>query len=101
MKIDLNNPGALTLESVSKLIGSVNDSTHTQLRVSDEGVAFMSNTDVGNQNTEGLAFRLETWCQGNDYVGQRASGDAEWVGRIYKVLKENWPEPSSTYFDVY
>jgi hypothetical protein len=101
MKINLNNPDELTLEAVSKLIGSVNDSTHTQLRVTHEGIAFMSNTDVGLQNVEGLAFRLETWSRGNDYVGQRASTDHEWVGRIYEVLKANWPEPTSTYIDLY
>jgi hypothetical protein len=101
MQIDLNEPGALTLQSVKQLIASVGDSTHTQLRVRDDGVAYISNTAIGNIDTDGLAFRLETWCAGNDYVGLRAASDADWVNRIYTVLQENWPKPSCSFIDIY
>ncbi|MCK9691322.1 hypothetical protein [Pseudomonas syringae] len=101
MQIDLNQPGALTLVSVSQLIGSANDSTHTQLRVTDAGIAYISNTDVGLNNVDNLAFRFETWSRGTDYVGKRAASDPAWVERIYNALKANWPTPSSSYLDIY
>ncbi|WP_432263329.1 hypothetical protein [Cupriavidus sp. TMH.W2] len=98
--IDLNTPGALSLKSVADLLASGDDSTHTQLRVSSAGIASLSKT-VGNVNTGGLAFRLETWTAGNGYVGQAAAADAKWVKRVHDVLQANWPTPSSTYIDYF
>jgi hypothetical protein len=65
------------------------------------GQAFLSTTDVGNENTDSLPFRLETWDAGNDYVGAAAATDEEWCGRIFKALQKNWPSPTSTYIDVF
>ncbi len=48
-----------------------------------------------------LCFRLETWSAGNGYVGSDAANDNEWIDRVYKVLQENWPNPKSTYIDVF
>ena len=59
--IDLNNPEALTRGSVAQLIASASDRTNTQLRVTKDGLAFISSTDVGANNVEGVAFRLETF----------------------------------------
>ena len=101
MTIDPNQSGALTLESVRKLLASASDETHTQLRVTTARIAFISSTDVGSENTDGLAFRLETFCQGNDYVGAAAANDDEWVGRIYRVLQKNWPNPSDEFIDLF
>jgi len=99
--IDLNQPGEPTVDSVRKLIASASDTTHTQLRVTKAGVAFISNTDVGTNNIGNLAFRLETWSQGTDHVGPNAAGDAGWVMRLHKVLRDNWPRPSADYIDIY
>ena len=98
MKINLNNDAEFTEENVAKLIGSVNDSQHRQLRVTKEGIAFISD-EVGNTNTEGLAFRYDTWCMGNDYVGVNAQNDEKWVNRVYKSLKKNWPNPTCEFID--
>src|ERR1039458_9749792 len=43
--IDLTKPDALTHESVARLLASASDGTNTQLRVTKEGVAFISSTD--------------------------------------------------------
>lgn len=99
-QIDLNTPGALTLESVAALIASKDDSDHRQLRVTAEGIAYLSD-EVGATNVAGLAFRLETWSAGCDYVGQKASQDGDFVKRIYDCLKSNWPTPSDSYIDRY
>lgn len=98
MIIDLNNE--FTQEDVCKLLASKDDSACRQLRVTRDGVAFLSDT-VGNQNTDDLCFRLETWDAGNGYVGKDAANDESWVRRIYEALKKNWPEPQSTYIDAF
>jgi hypothetical protein len=99
--IDLTKPDALTHESVARLLASATDRTNTQLRVTKEGVAFISSTDVGADRIDGLAFRLETFSAGGDHVGPAAAQDPEWVNRIYEVLKDNWPRPSSSYIDLF
>ena len=101
-QIDLNNPEDLTLESVAALIASKDDSEHRQLRVTKDGIAYLSD-EVGGSNVDGLAFYLETWSAGGDYVGQKASQDEKWVQRVYNCLKKHWPAQSDSpsYIDQY
>lgn len=98
--IDLTVPGALSLESVRRLLASGDDSSHTQLRVSGAGIASLSKT-VGSSNINGLAFRLETWAAGGGYVGLAAVADESWVETVHRVLANNWPNPSSTFIDSF
>ncbi len=98
MTINVNNPEDLTLECVRQFIASCDDSVHRQIRVTQGGIAFISDT-VGAEHTEGIAFRLETCAAGNDHFGTKASQDEEWVRKIHNVLKKNWPEPSDSYID--
>ena len=100
MTIDLNDPLKFTVDNVRKLIASGNDRSHSQLRVSETGIAYLSDT-VGGDQIDDLAFRLETFSAGRDYVGEAASRDEEWVERVYKALKDNWPNPTSTYIDLF
>ena len=95
MTLKLNDPEDLTLDRVKMFVAACDDSVHRQLRVTQGGVAFRSDT-VGGGNIEGIAFRLETWARGNDYTGKKASLDEKWVGRIYEILRINWPKPSSS-----
>jgi hypothetical protein len=96
MTINLNDPEELTLEKVSQFIASCDDSAHRQIRVTQGGIAFISDS-VGADHTEGIAFRLETYVANNGYLGVEAAQDANWVRQIYDVLKTNWPEPTSSY----
>lgn len=98
MRIDLNKP--FTTQDVADLLASKDDSKNRQLRVTNSGIAFLSD-DVGAENIEGLAFRLETWVAGNDYTGVNASNDKEFVGRIERALRDNWPNPNGTYIDYF
>jgi hypothetical protein len=98
MKIDLNKP--FTTQDVARFLASKDDSDHRQLRVTKQGIAFLSD-EVGLDNIENLAFRLETWVAGNGYVGPEAASDAHFVGRIEKALRDNWPKPTATYIDLY
>ena len=98
MNIDLSIPGALTEASVAALLASVSDDRNWQLRVSELGLAELSEA-VGNDDMKGLRFRLETWIRGNSYVGPQAAADPKWVAQVYQDLKENWPNPKSPVID--
>lgn len=100
MEIDLKSPASFTLDAVRQLIASEDDSADRQLRVNNDGIAFLSN-ETGAQNKQNILFRFETWDEGNDYTGIRASKDDEWVGRIFNALQNNWPNPSSKVIDIY
>ena len=96
--IDLNDPKQFTRENVAKLIGSVLDTQNWQLRVTKEGIAYLSDV-TSSRDIDGLAFRFETWGAGNNYVGFQAAHDTSWVKQVFNDLKENWPEPKSSYID--
>ena len=99
MKIDLTRPSDFTLDNVRMLIASGDDHTATQIRVTKEGIAFLSKA-VGGEQIEGLVFRLETFWAGNNCVGPNAANDREWIKRVYQCLKKHWPHPESTYIDI-
>ena len=101
MQIDLKNPESLTLSAVRKLLASASDDEHTQLRVSKQGIAYISSGVVGGAEIDGLLFRLETWAAGSGYVGNIAASDEVWLMQIFNALKENWPNPPFDYIDVY
>tara|TARA_R110000850_G_scaffold163581_2_gene288363 strand:+ start:1101 stop:1397 length:297 start_codon:yes stop_codon:yes gene_type:complete len=96
MLLDLNTP--YTHDDVAELIASKDDSHDRQLRVSNAGIAYLSD-EVGADNLDDVLFRLETWDAGNDYVGHLAAASPEWVSRIYTALQTNWPKPTSAYID--
>jgi hypothetical protein len=96
--INLKDTEQLTYDNVAKLIGSVTDDRHWQLRVTKDGVAYLSEI-VGADDIGDLTFRMETWCAGNGYVGPQAALDETWVNRVLKDLQQNWPRPESSYID--
>ncbi len=98
MQIDLKQPSALTPDSVRDLLASASDATDTQLCVSKDGIAFVR---PAVDSTNGLAFRIETWIRGNDYVGRDAAQDSKWVSRVYDAIRNNWPTPEAEIIDVY
>ena len=100
MRINLNDPEEFTTENLQKLIASEDDSVNTQFRVTDDGFLFLSRI-VGNKGLEGIKFRLETNSAYNGYVGQEASENSNWVNRIYTAIKINWPNPITTYIDIF
>ena len=101
MQIDLNDPEALTVDAVRRLLASASDDLHTQLRVTKAGIAYISSSVVGGTDIDELLFRLETWAAGSGYVGKIAASDEVWVMQIHNALKDNWPRPPFDYIDVY
>nr|WP_238340388.1 hypothetical protein [Pseudomonas sp. SWRI92] len=97
----MNDPDGLTVEAVRQLLASASDDEHTQLRVTKDGIAYLSSGVVGGADIDGLLFRLETWAKGSGYVGRVAASDEVWVTQIYNALKENWPNPAFDYIDIY
>lgn len=96
--LDLNHP--FTTDDVAMMIASKDDGQHCQVRVSCDGIAYISN-EVGNINDGDLAFKLETWLSGNGYVGLEASHDVDHIMRVEAVLRDNWPKPKSSFIDYY
>lgn len=98
--INLNDPNAFTLKNLRVMLAEADDTVANQIRVTKAGVAYVSpEPDVGNVNTEDLAFRLETMLPGNDYIGFHAARDDAYAQDIYDVLRANWPNPSDDYID--
>lgn len=87
--IDLNNPDEFTLENVRELIRLGDDSTHSQIRVTKGGSAYLSKT-VGAYNLQGVKFCLETLDPDNGYVGEEAAKDDAWVKNVFNDLKNAW-----------
>lgn len=100
MKIDLTNPTNFVLENVRALLASGDNDIDIQLRVTMDGIAFLSDI-TGPERRDGLLFRLETWDAEGNHVGPKAAADDEWVNRIYECLKKNWPNPEHTTIETY
>jgi hypothetical protein len=86
--IDLNKPEKLTMRSVQKMLASRDDSKHAQIRVSQDGLAYVEHVRWGTDRLEGVLFRTETYAAGNGYVGEEAARDPAWVRKVYELLKE-------------
>ena len=100
MTINLNDPKQVTLENVCKFIASVDDSIDRQIRVTDGGIVFISDT-FGGDNIEGILFRVETFHRGGGHFGQNAAKEDKWVKRIHAMLKRHWPTPGAAYIDIF
>ncbi|QBF27420.1 hypothetical protein EXN22_17635 [Pseudomonas tructae] len=100
MQIDLNNPQDFTLEHVRALLEAGNGHVHNQLRVNRAGIAWLSQV-TGGRELDGLSFRLETWAAGSGCVGPQVADDQRWVLQVFNALRNNWPNPSSDYIDLY
>lgn len=93
---------AMTIEDFTQLIADGDDRHHNQIRVSKSGKVYLSQDIVGAEKLEGVAFRLESFDAGNDYVGKDASEDKEYVLDMYQAIKENWKAGCPmTYLDTW
>jgi hypothetical protein len=92
MAVDLN--AEWSEADIAKLIGSVEDDRDWRLEVSADGIADLADKTAdptGADYDETLHCFLETWMQGTDFVGPSAAADKTLVGKIAKVLRENYP----------
>ena len=90
----------MTLDDVRNLIGSEDDRVDHQIRVTDDGRVFLSET-VGAEGLKGIQFRFETFDAGNGYVGCAAAEDHQYIYQIYLTLKKNWENGYTGYVDIW
>ncbi|MBL4898630.1 MAG: hypothetical protein JKX76_03160 [Colwellia sp.] len=100
MIINLNNPSEITIDNVRRLIASGDPSKHAQIRVKKNGELYLS-LIVGGDDTNDLAFRLETFSAHSDNVGKDAAKCKKWVQRIYNAITKNWPIPTDEYIELF
>jgi hypothetical protein len=98
-----------TREQLARLIAEGDDkSGNHMLWVSKEGEVTLDiiPDDLGpialaESLQDRLQFRVETLLAGNDYVGPKAAKDAEWIGRLFTGLTENWNKGTDGYVDSF
>ena len=97
------NINTMTIDELKQLIASGDDSHNNQIRCSKQGEVYLSQDIVGAQNIEDVAFRFETTDAGNDYVGDAAANDEDYISRVYNAIKGNWNDgkPLRTYIDIF
>lgn len=100
MQLDLNDKANLTLANVASLLASKDDSQDRQLRVTTNGILFLSD-DVGADNLDDILFRLNSFDASHDYTGIEASKHTSLIKNIYQHINANWPVPKSTYIDIF
>lgn len=92
----------ITISDLKELIANGDDRHDNQIRVTKDGQVFLSQDIVGADNIENIAFRFESFDAGNDYVGQQASEDDEFINGLYNALKQNWNDNCPrTYIDCW
>ena len=96
MIIDLKNKENITLNNVIKLLSSKDDSIHRQLRISKDGIAFISD-DVSMKNLKDIIYRSEIWTAKSGYLGKNLTNDYRFEERILKDLLENYPIPQDSF----
>ena len=92
-KYDIKN---FSLDDMKNLIKNGDDSHDNPIRVTKDGMIYLSQDVVAADNLENIIFRLETFDSGLDYVGKAASEDNNLIKKLYNVIMDNykkgWPE---------
>lgn len=90
----------MTEDDVKLMIRSGDDSKDNQIRVTKEGLVYLSQV-VGNCSLDGLKFRFETFDANNKYVGPTAANDSHYIERLYLALKQGWESKNISYLDIW
>lgn len=57
------------------------------------------------KQTPDMQMRYETFVQGNDYVGENAANDDDFMQRVFTSLNKEWPaaksKSESSYIDMF
>lgn len=90
----------ITLEQFRMLVACGNDSHNNQIRVTKNGMVYLSEDIVGAEQLDDVAFSFETFLAHNGYVGVMAAQDDSHVIPLFHALKGNWAGGCShTYID--
>ncbi len=80
----------VTLEQFRLLIACGHDSRNNQIRVTKNGMVYLSEDIVGAEQLDEVALCFETFSAHNGYVGVKAAEDDRHIISLYHALKENW-----------
>ena len=92
----------ITLEQFRMLIACGNDSHNNQIRVTKNGMVYLSEDIVGSEQLEDVALCFETFSAHNGYVGVKAAEDNKFIIPLYYALIGNWADGCRhTYIDSF
>jgi hypothetical protein len=94
-QLDLSK--TFTEDDVANFISQLDDSDYRQVRVTKEGMAYLSSEStmgIGTQvSDKSMLFTLEIWCRGTKHVGTEAAQDQDWVKFLTKSLRNYMKHP--------
>ena len=93
------NVHTLTIEQLTNLIASGDNSQRCQLRIKEDGTIFLSSV-VGANNLDGIAGRFETFDVNNDYVGEKAANNKKYIKQLFQTIK-HWIDNPIPYIDIW
>jgi len=92
----------ITLERFRMLIACGNDNYNNQIRVTKNGMVYLSEDIVGSEQLEDVALCFETFSAHNGYVGVKAAEDNRFIIPLYYALIGNWADGCRhTYIDSF
>lgn len=96
------NVRTMTIEDLTDLIASGNDTKDSQLRINNNDEIYISYDYVGADNLTDIKSRFETFDAGNGYIGLEASQDKKYVKQLFETIKYNWGNGfPNTYIDTW
>lgn len=93
------NVHTLTIEQLTDLIASGDNSQRCQLRIKKDGTIFLSSV-VGANNLEDIAGRFETFDANNNYVGKGAANNKRYIKQLFLTIK-HWINNPKSYIDIW
>lgn len=105
MTINLNNAGELNRASVRQLLAGGRDDIDVELRVTDDGIVFLSEV-TGPERMGGICFRIggmNTDAHDREFIGPNAAAmtDDNLVDQVVRTIAKYWEiKPVSRYADL-
>lgn len=103
--INLNNPLDLNFANVRALLASGRDDIDLEMRVTDDGVVFLSDV-TGPKDMDGICFRIgdmNTTAHAREFIGPNAEAvtDDGLVDQVLRTIEKNWEnKPASGVADL-
>ncbi|MCD8237347.1 MAG: hypothetical protein LUD00_12050 [Prevotellaceae bacterium] len=94
---------SFTKEDLIEMLSNGDDGHRNQIRVSEDGIIYLSQDVVGAERLNGVLFRFETFEAGNDYVGSKVAANNEYTDRLYRTIMKRWEQGKngSSYIDIW
>lgn len=93
-----------SLDDMKELIKNGDDSHDNQIRVTKNGMIYLSKDIVATDNLENIIFRLETFDAHSGCVGKVASESKDLVEKLYNAIMDNykkgWPKSFCDDWDI-